>query len=51
MFMSDDNRELEPVDVKELMAEFAEMSFADLVLEHELNHGMQHPLFRTLDLV
>lgn len=33
MFMSDDNRELEPVDVKELMAEFAEMSFADLVLE------------------
>ena len=33
MFMSDSNQELEPVDVKELMAEFAEMSFADLVLE------------------
>ncbi len=33
MFMSDDKQELEPVDVKELMAEFAEMSFADLVLE------------------
>jgi uncharacterized FlaG/YvyC family protein len=33
MLMSDSNQELEPVDVKELMAEYAEMSFADLVLE------------------
>ena len=34
MFMSSDNdQELEPIDVKALMAEYAEMSFADLVLE------------------
>ena len=33
MFMSNDNQELEPVDIKALMAEYAELSFADLVLE------------------
>lgn len=34
MFMSSNNdQELEPIDVKALMAEYAEMSFADLVLE------------------
>ena len=33
MFMTDNTQELEPIDIKTLMAEFAEMSFADVVLE------------------
>lgn len=33
MYMSDDNKELEPVDIGEMMAEFADMSFSDLILE------------------
>ena len=44
--MSDTNKdtdELEPVDVKALMAEYAEMSFADLVLEvKDLKDALEH---------
>ena len=33
MFMNDKTEELEPVDIKALMAEYAEMSFTDLIME------------------
>ena len=33
MFMNDKTEELEAVDVKDLMAEYAELSFVDLIME------------------
>ena len=39
----DNDQELEPIDVKALMAEYAEMSFADLVLEvKDLKDALEH---------
>lgn len=43
MFMSDNTEELEAVNVKDLMAEYAEMSFADLIMEiKELRDKVDH---------